>query len=156
MNNVIKIKKSKTKWPLTLDLFFKKIVSPEWWGMLNFVSKFFKKKFRKNMAKQEGIALLLTMIILSIVTLVSVFIVNIISNELKLASDINDSKKAIYAADSGVEWQLYQIRQGATVASPVMSNGATVSVTVIGSYPSFNIKSLGSFNTVKRQFEISF
>lgn len=108
------------------------------------------------MAKQEGIALLLTMIILSVVTLVSVFIVNVVSKELKLANDINDSKKAIYAADSGVEWQLYQIRQGASVALPVMSNGATVSVTITGSYPSFNIKSLGSFNTVKRQFEINF
>lgn len=106
--------------------------------------------------KEGGIALLLTMIILSVVTLVSVFIVNVVSNELKLAGDINDSKKAIYAADSGVEWQLYQIRQGATVASPVMSNGATVSVTVIGDYPSFTIKSLGSYNVVKRQFEINF
>ena len=108
-----------------------------------------------NKNKESGIALLLTVIILSIVTLVSVFIVNIISNELKLASDINDSKKAIYAADSGIEWQLYQIRHE-SVASPVMSNGATVSVTVTGNSPSFNIKSLGSFNTVKRQFEISF
>ena len=120
------------------------------------ITRIANKKFRQSMAKQEGVALLLTMIILSVVTLVSVFIVNIVSNELKLSSDINDSKKAIYAADSGVEWQLYQIRQGATVASPVMSNGAIVSVTVTGSYPIFNIKSLGSFNTVKRQFEISF
>lgn len=106
--------------------------------------------------KQSGVALLLTVIILSVVTLVSVFIVNIVSNELKLTGDINDSKKAIYAADSGVEWQLYQIRQGASVASPVMSNGATVSVTVTGSFPSFTIKSLGSYNVVKRQFEINF
>ena len=119
------------------------------------ITRIANKKF-KSSAGQSGVALLLTMIILSVVTLVSVFIVNIVSNELKLSRDINDSKKAIYAADSGVEWQLYQIRQGATVASPVMSNGAIVSVTVTGSYPIFNIKSLGSFNTVKRQFEISF
>ena len=109
-----------------------------------------------NKNNEGGVALLLTVIILSIVTLVSVFIVNVVSNELKLAGDINDSKKAIYAADSGVEWQLYQIRQGASVASPVMSNGASVSVTVVGSYPNFTIKSLGSFNIVKRQFEITF
>lgn len=109
-----------------------------------------------NKNNEDGIALLLTVIILSIVTLVSVFIVNIISNELKLASDINDSKKAIYAADSGIEWQLYQIRYGVSVASPVMSNGASVSVTVTGNYPSLTIKSLGSYNIVKRQFEITF
>lgn len=113
------------------------------------------KKFKPNVS-QSGVALLLTVVILSVVTLVAVFIVNVISNELKLAGDINDSKKAIYAADSGVEWQLYQIRQGASVASPVMSNGATVSVTVTGISPSFNIKSIGSYNIVKRQFEINF
>ncbi len=115
-----------------------------------------KSKKIKQHNTQGGVALLLTVIILSVVTLVSVFIVNVVSNELKLAGDINDSKKAIYAADSGVEWQLYKIRHGALVSSPVMSNGATVSVTVTGNYPSFTIKSLGSYNVVKRQFEIRF
>ena len=113
------------------------------------------KNFKQN-TKQNGIALLLTVVILSIVTLVAILIASIVIVQLKLAKDIGDSQAAIYAADSGAEWQLYQIRQGITVSSPVMSNGATVSVTVTGNYPSFNIKSLGSFNTVKRQFEISF
>lgn len=119
------------------------------------ITRIANQKF-KSKSTQSGVALLLTVIILSIVTLVSVFIVSIVSNELKLVGDINDSKKAIYAADSGVEWQLYQIRQGASVALPIMSNGATVSVTVTGNHPSFTIKSLGSYNIVKRQFEISF
>jgi len=105
---------------------------------------------------QKGIALLLTVIIISIVLLVATLIANIVITQLKLAGDINDSAAAIYAADSGAEWQLYQIRQGVSVALPNMSNGATVSATVTGTSPNFTIKSLGSYRAVKRQFEVNF
>ena len=131
------------------------IVRQNWRGMLNFVPKFFKKKFRQNMA-QKGIALLLTVIIISIVLLIATLIANIVITQLKLAGDINDSTTAIYAADSGVEWQLYQIRNGVSVPAPAMSNGATVSVTVVGASPNFTIKSLGSFRNVSRKFQVSF
>lgn len=105
---------------------------------------------------QSGIALLLTVVILSIVTLIAVLIADIVIIQLKLAKDIGDSQAAIYAADSGVEWQLYQIRKGVSVASPVMLNGATIETTVTGAAPNFNIKSLGSYQSVKRQFEVNF
>ena len=111
------------------------------------------KKINK---KQSGIALLLTIIILSAVTLIAVLIADIVIVQLKLAKDIGDSQAAIYAADSGVEWQLYQIRKGVSVSSPVMSNGAIVETTVVGAAPNFTIKSLGSYQSVKRQFEVSF
>lgn len=127
-------------------------------GVLNFVPKFFKKKFRQNMAnnKESGIALLLTIIILSIVTLIAVLIANIVIVQLRLARDIGDSQAAIYAADSGIEWQLYQIKKGVSVASPIMSNGATVETKVIGEASNFTVKSLGSYQSVKRQFEVNF
>ena len=105
---------------------------------------------------QKGIALLLTVIIISIVLLTATLIANVVVTQLKLAGDINDSTTAIYAADSGVEWQLYQIRNGGLVSAPTMSNGAIVSATVTGISPNFTIKSLGSYRTVKRQFEVSF
>lgn len=105
---------------------------------------------------QKGIALLLTVIIISAVLLIATLIINIVITQLKLTGDINDSTSAIYAADSGVEWQLYQIRQGTSVPTPTMSNGATVSVTATGASPNFTIKSLGSYRAVKRQFEVSF
>jgi len=114
------------------------------------------KKFRQNAAKQSGIALLLTVIILSIVMLIAMLISNIVITQLKLAGDINDSVAAIYTADSGMEWQLYQIRNGVSVPAPVMSNGATISTTITGVAPNFTVKSLGSYRTVKRQFEVSF
>ena len=106
--------------------------------------------------KQSGIALILTVIISSVVLLIAGLIASIVMTQLKLASDISDSTIAIYAADSGVEWQLYQIRYGASVPAPVMSNSASISTTIIGSYPNFTIKSLGSYGLVRRQLEVSF
>ena len=106
--------------------------------------------------RKKGIALLLTMIILSATVLTATFIAAIVIIQLKLSSDINNSTIAIYAADSGIEWQLYQIRNGASVPAPNMSNGATISTTVIGNYPNFTIKSLGSYGLVKRQLEVNF
>lgn len=121
-----------------------------------------KPAFAKASAgKQSGIALLLTVIILSVVMLIAMLISNIVITQLKLAGDINDSVAAIYAADSGVECQLYNIRQAKLLncfsgGDLIMSNGATIATTVIESAPSFTIKSLGSYRTVKRQFEVNF
>lgn len=111
------------------------------------------KKINRN---QSGIALLLTMIILSATVLTATLIVSIVIIQFKLSSDINNSTIAIYAADSGVEWQLYQIRQAKTVPQPTMLNGATISTVVTGSSPSFTIKSLGAYKEVMRQFEVNF
>ena len=111
------------------------------------------KKINKN---QSGIALLLTMIILSATVLTATLIAAIVIIQFKLSSDINNSTIAIYAADSGVEWQLYQIRNGSSVPAPVMSNGATTTTTVTGISPNFTIKSLGAYKEVKRQFEVNF
>jgi len=111
------------------------------------------KKINKN---QSGIALLLTMIILSAGLSIAMLIAAIVVIQFKLSSDINYSMIAVYAADSGAEWQLYQIRNGASVPVPTMSNGASISTTIIGSYPNFTIKSLGAYKEVRRQFEINF
>ncbi|MEK9170916.1 MAG: pilus assembly PilX N-terminal domain-containing protein [Patescibacteria group bacterium] len=106
--------------------------------------------------REKGNALLLTMIILSAAMLIAMLIATVVVVQFKLSSDVNYSMIAVYAADSGVEWQLYQIRYGDTVPAPVMSNGASISTTVIGDYPSFTLKSLGAYKEVVRQFEINF
>lgn len=113
------------------------------------------KEIKKNI-NQKGIALLLTIIVLSIIMLIATFITTIVIAQLKISGDINDSIVAVYAAESGIEWQLYQKRQGAVVVAPVMSNGASLSVVVTGNFPNFTIKSLGSYRSVKRQFEVNF
>jgi hypothetical protein len=106
--------------------------------------------------KERGVALLLTIVILSIIVLSSIFIVDIAVAQLRLASDINDSAEAIYAADSGIEWQLYQIIKNKTTPLPIMLNGAEVSTEIISTSPNYVIRSLGSSNLVKRQLEVNF
>lgn len=106
--------------------------------------------------REKGITLLLTMIILSASVLIATLVAAIVVTQFKLSSDVNYSMIAIYAADSGVEWQLYQIRQAKTVPAPTMSNGATISTTVTGGLPNFTIKSLGAYKEIKRQFEVNF
>lgn len=117
------------------------------------------RRFKRSGLKtnQSGIALLLTLVILSVMVLIAVFIVNIVVTQLRLTLDIDYSQSAIYAADSGIEWQLYQIRQDASASSspPIMSNGATVVTIVTGVSPNFTIKSLGSYQSIKRQFEVN-
>ena len=113
------------------------------------------KHSKKVIGKENGVALLITVVIVSAVMLMTALIANIVATQLKMASDISSSVSAIYAADSGVEWQLYQIKKGVSVSAPAI-NGATISTIVTGSAPNFTIKSLGSFRTTKRQFEISF
>jgi Tfp pilus assembly protein PilX len=112
----------------------------------------------KTIYKEKGVAVLITVVIISIVMLVATLIANIVATQLKLASDIADSITAIYAADSGVEYKLYQIRKEGNTANAEfsLSNGATVSVAVSGTLPNLTIKSLSSYRAVKRQFEINF
>ncbi|MBU2082236.1 pilus assembly PilX N-terminal domain-containing protein [Patescibacteria group bacterium] len=123
---------------------------------------FCKAKNMKNPAKiinkEKGIAVLITMMIISIVMLVATLIASVVSVQLKLASDIGDSITAIYAADSGIEYKLYQIRKEGILENMEfsLSNGATVSVTVLRAFPNLTIKSLGSYLLVKRQFEADF
>ncbi len=112
----------------------------------------------KTIGKEKGIAVLITVMIISIVMLVATLIASVVSVQLKLASDIGDSITAIYAADSGVEYKLYQIRKAGILTNTEfsLSNGATVSVTVLRAFPNLTIKSLGSYLSVKRQFEVNF
>lgn len=114
-----------------------------------------KKLFKLAKNKESGVVvILLTIIISSAVILIAGLISNFMITQLKLAEDINNSIIAIYAADSGAEWQLYQIRKNILVPTPIMSNGSTVTATVIGISPNFTIKSLGSFGNISRQFEL--
>jgi len=112
----------------------------------------------KNISGENGIALLITVVIISAAVLIASLIANIVITQLKLAGDIADSMTAIYAADAGVEYKLYQIRKEGNTTSIEfsLSNGATVSVSVSGVLPNLTIRSLGSYKSVKRQFEVSF
>ncbi len=125
-----------------------------WWGMLNFVSKFFSKKFRQNMANERGVTMLLTMIILAVVLATAIAAAGVVVMQIRLAGNAADSVGAIFAADAGVEWQLYNIRHS-TTTEPVMVNGSTFLTSITWGSPTV-LKSLGTFRSAKRQFRLTF
>lgn len=50
--------------------------------------------------------------------------------QLHSTSDVGNSAKAIFAADTGIEWGIYQFfKPTSTDPAPVLSNGATFTVT---------------------------
>jgi hypothetical protein len=46
--------------------------------------------------------------------------------QLRAATDVSRSAKAIFAADAGIEWGLYEFFRGTNATAPTFTNNATV------------------------------
>lgn len=87
--------------------------------------------------------------------------------QIRQSADLASSAKAVFAADSGIEWGLYQHKTGSSAplsALPSFSNGATVIVRCSdGSRAEVSctddsvafIRAIGKFGDVNRAFEKS-
>ena len=73
--------------------------------------------------------------------------------QIRQSSDIINSSKAIFAADTGIEWELYKMFQDASYPQPIMTNQATFTTIVSGTS---TIKSIGTFGKSSRAFELTF
>ena len=72
--------------------------------------------------------------------------------QLRQASDVVNSTKAIFAAHTGIEWEPYRMFKNSNYAKPVMTNQADFSTTVYGGN---TVKSIGSSNRSSRAFEMT-
>lgn len=72
--------------------------------------------------------------------------------KIRGASDITDSTKAIFAADAGIEWELYKQFKNPDYPKPLLSNNADFTSSNDGQ----NIKSIGQAVNSFRAFEIEF
>ena len=63
------------------------------------------------MIKSKGVALILSVIILTAVLAIALTAGKIFTDKLKMSRNTSDSMKAYYAAESGIEYALYQIKQ---------------------------------------------
>ena len=66
-----------------------------------------------DVAKNKGIALLFAVLTLSVILAVAMTIINVIVKQIKISSSGQDSVRAIYAADSGIECALLWDIRGA-------------------------------------------
>lgn len=108
--------------------------------------------------RQNGQILIFTAIILGIMLLISLALQAIIIPKIRLSAEVKNSVGAAFAAESGLEWCLFnnQISPSPTPwPSPTMANGATYQVTP-SNCTGNQLKSLGTYNGVSRQFEVNF
>lgn len=87
--------------------------------------------------------------------------------QIRQTTDLANSGKAIYAADAGTEWGLYQIFQSedrGNLPVPTFSNGSVVTVTCYqgatpqsqcGNSSTTSMKSVGSAGGTSRAFGVS-
>ena len=74
--------------------------------------------------------------------------------KIRIAADITNSTKAIFAADTGIEWELYRKFKDTNHEKPNLSNGASFN-TVVNEDGS-TMKSIGSAGRSVRAFEVRF
>ena len=100
----------------------------------------------------KGQAMLLTVLVLGASILAASTIAGYLTLlKIRTASDVMNSTKAIFAADTGVEWELYVMFKDPTYPQPVLTNGATFTATVDNDI----IKSVGQSSEIFRAFETS-
>lgn len=112
--------------------------------------------------KERGSILIFAVLMLSVILTITLTLALIFAPKLRSISETASSVKAIYAADSALEWCLYKNRFPiATEAQPTMANGATYSILDAGGAPSdctaqpLNYRTVGSYGGVNRSFEIT-
>ena len=80
--------------------------------------------------------------------------------QIRQAGDIANSAKAIFAADTGIEWGLYQFFKPGTGATPQMQNGTTFTTKCLPvadctDITTAHIISVGTSANAKRAFELN-
>ena len=127
---------------------------------------------------EKGISLYITIIILSVLLGISLALSTILIAQIKIIRGMEDSITAFYAADSGIEMELYEkhyLDEGAAVGDNYsgfldLDGGGTGSncpadlsthpgdacyrVTITQIVPSYQIKSIGVFKKTRRAIEI--
>jgi len=128
------------------------------------IEQFIKdNKFRRDLPGAEsGQVMIITVLVLTIVALSASAIATFLTNaQLRRARGIANSTKAIYAADSGIEYELYRTfidpSYTFTFAPDAdgvhrLTNNSGFTTTVTNS----RIRSVGEFNSAYRAFSVTF
>ena len=95
--------------------------------------------------------MLLTVLLLGgIILTVSTITGYLMILKIRTSSDITNSAKAIFAADAGIEWELYKQFKNSNYPKPSFSNNADFTIFNSGG----KIKSIGKAGDSYRAFEV--
>ncbi len=117
-----------------------------------------KNLFSENNNQEKGaVAILLTLLILSVIFLIVFGLSAIFVNELKISSWARRSTPAFYAADAGAEYALYRVTQSGN-ASENFSGDLHIGASFSGSWDknTRRILSSGRYLQTVRKVEINF
>ncbi len=104
------------------------------------------------MMKQKGQVLLITVLVLMSTFALAIVIGGLVLYDLRAMVSAGESVKAIYAAESCIEWELYKLNKG-NISAPVMSNQVEYGEAVIREG---SITCSGNSGRVNRAFQINF
>lgn len=88
----------------------------------------------------------------------------LMSYQIRQTGDFASSARAVSAADSGIEWALYQWARNVNLAPLIFTNGAAVSVTCFdasqntvacASGAAKTVKSVGTSGNTSRAFQVT-
>ena len=103
--------------------------------------------------KQKGVALYLTLVILSVLTVALLALIGISISQIKVIRTLSDSVVAFCAADTGIEHSLYNVfKEAGTGEVSGLLNEASYSV----SAGDGTFTSVGEYKNTERAIEISF
>lgn len=125
-----------------------------------------KKINPKIFIKEErGSILIFAVLMLSVILTITLTLVSIFAPKLRSISETASSVKAIYTADSALEWCLYNNRHpAASIPAPVMSNNATYTILDSAGNSSdcnpqpaqpLDYRTIGSYGGVNRSFQVT-
>jgi hypothetical protein len=110
----------------------------------------------RNGRGRQGQVLVITVLVLSVAALAAGTIASFLTiTQIRQARGISDSTKAVYAADSGIEYGLYRAFVDSEYPLPVMTNGPNISFEIDTTNDAV-IRSLGQANNSFRAFSVSF
>jgi Tfp pilus assembly protein PilX len=78
------------------------------------------KSMPNHQTKKGAISILLAVLILTSVFIIVFGLSGIMLKQIRMSGQASDSVKAYQAADSGIEWALYQVKQGIAMAVPIV------------------------------------
>ncbi len=80
------------------------------------------------MRHNQGQIMIICVTVMGSILLVATVIAGMLLRyQIRQASDMGNTVKAICAADTGIEWELYKLFKDQGYPKPVLSNGATFS-----------------------------
>jgi len=105
--------------------------------------------------RPSGQIFLMSVLVLGAVMTSALFLMSIFIKDFRQSIETSESVKAFYAADSAMEWEIYNSLNDPDAVKPVMNNGTSY-ISQNNFSESNNIKTVGTSKKVNRGLEVNF